>query len=355
MNPSTKPNTSSQSPTSSIASQPLFLREQAFARVKAAKSTWSADDVVNEALRIRGHCAHVESPSPPIIHYGVDASQLQSWLDELELKSLSVKVPTVHGLRRQRSDTPILMCVVVSHPKHPRNRNDPDCVDWRARTISWIRQRYGDEHIACILEHEDEGHQHLHVFLHNSGASVKPMMAGEIAVARARGAGAPKGELGRAYKAGCKELLDSYWRDVGSVSGLSRQSPSPRQRVPRYQLVADRERRLGDLIAEAQHAKTQADAKAVELAHRAENTYRLGQKFAPAALVDREAELSRRERKLADRARLFDDEKERALARTSELTAELEAKLAAAKELLKLLTLEEREALKLRVANRPRP
>ena len=271
------------------------------------------------------------------------------------MKSLSVKVPTVHGLRRQRSDTPILMCLVVSYRKHPRNRNDSDCVDWRARTISWIRQRYGDEHIACILEHEDEGHQHLHVFLHNSGASVKPLMAGEIAVAKARGAGVPKSELGKAYKAGCKDLLDSYWYDVGSACGLSRQSPSPRQRVSRYRHIADRERGLEEAITAAQLAKTQADAQAVELAHRAENTYRLGQKFAPAALVDREAELSRRERELADRARLFDDEKGRALARTSELTAELEVKLATATELLKLLTLEEREALKLRAANRPRP
>jgi len=152
MNPSTKPTASSKTPTPSITSQPLFLREQAYARVKAAKSTWSAGDVVNEALRIRGHCAHVESPSPPIFHYGVDASQLQSWLAELEKKSLSVKVTTVHGLRRQRSDTPILMCVVVSYPSHPRNRNDTDCVDWRARTIAWIRQRYGDDHIACILD-----------------------------------------------------------------------------------------------------------------------------------------------------------------------------------------------------------
>jgi len=88
------------------------------------------------------------------------------------------------------------MCVVVSYWKPPRNRNDPDCVDWRARTISWIRQRYGDEHIACILEHVDEGHQHLHVLLHNGGASVKPLMSGEIAVASARGAGVPQSELG---------------------------------------------------------------------------------------------------------------------------------------------------------------
>jgi hypothetical protein len=40
--------------------------------------------------------------------------------------------------------------------------------------------------ICCIIEYEDEGHQHLHVVLHNNGASVKPMMAGEIAVAQAR-------------------------------------------------------------------------------------------------------------------------------------------------------------------------
>jgi len=142
---------------------------------------------------------------------------------------------------------------------------------------------------------------------------------------------------------------------VGSFSGLSRQSPSPRPRVPRHQHIADRERRLEDAIAAAQLAKTQADAQAVELAHRAENTYRLGLKFAPVALVDREAELSRRERELADRARLFDEDQARALARTSELTAKVEGELAAAKKLLKLLTLQEREALKLRVANRPRP
>jgi hypothetical protein len=361
MNPSLKPTTSSQSTTttkstpSSPNSPPLFLREQAFARVKAAQSKWSASDVVNEALRIRGHCAHVESPSPPIIHYGVDASKLQSLLDELELKSLSVKVPTVHGLRRQRSDTPIVMCVVVSHPKHPRNRNESDCVDWRARTISWIRRRYGDEHIGCILEHADEGYQHLHVFLHNAGASVKPMMAGEIAVTRARAANVPKSELGKAYKAGCKDLLDSYWYDVGRACGLSRQSPAPRPRVSRQRHIAERERQLDGAITAAQLAKSQADAQAVDLARRAENTYRLGQKFAPAALVNRETELSQRERDLTARARLFDDERERALARTSELTAELEGKLAAAKELLKLLTLEEREDLKLRVANRSRP
>jgi hypothetical protein len=344
MKTSPKSNTSSQnSTTTKSISQPQFVREEAFARKKAAKSKWSARDVLKEALRERGHCAHVEHPSPPIFHHGVDASQLLSWLDELEEKSRSKRVGTKKGQRRQRSDTPILMCVVVSRSEHPRKRNDPDCVDWRARTIAWIRKRYGDDHICCIIEHEDEGHQHLHVVLHNNGASVKPMMAGEIAVAQARLDGVSKSQFGNVYKAGCRELLDAYWRDVGIGCGLARQSNSPRPRVPRQRHIEARERELTATQDAASRTLAAVEEQKAELASRIAKVRHIGELLAPSALIARELDLAKREREVVERD-----------ARVQALTEELAAKLRTATEFLKLLTPEEREDLRNRVAKRPR-
>lgn len=305
METSTKITTSSNNQTTTKSTQKSntppaqFFHESAFARVAAARSKWSASDIVAEALRVPAHCAHVKNVLPPIHHYGVEPSKLQSLLTAIEEESKTVEVPTSKlGLRKQRSDTPIVVGAVFSIPHHPRERDAPFCVAWRARTIRWIRRHYRDERIMCILEHVDEDHQHLHVLVHNLGASVKPLMAGHEAVQKARQAGIDK-DLGEVYCAGCVALQDAYWAAVSAPVGMARLSPNPRRRRSRQKHISvlrdelEEKSRAADLAIEA------ALAAEVELRRKIAEVDRLRLTIAPEVLMERERQIAQNERTVA--------------------------------------------------------
>jgi hypothetical protein len=356
-----KTSTSSMKTTTTEPSPPTqFLREEHFARVKPATKDWSARDAIREALRIGKHFKHVDRPSPPIIHYGLDKGQLLSWLKKLQKKSRSIKVHTSRGPRRQRSDTPILLSIVASHPAPPSQRSDPAYLAWRNRTIAWFRRRYGDEHIVCILEHVDEGHLHLHVLVHNFGASVKPFRAGEIAVAKAIAKGVPKSEHGKEYRSGITAMLDDYWQDVGAPCGLSRRSAAPRPRAPNKKYLKAKEHELEVKQSEAARAQAEAEHQAAQLISQISAVRRTGELLAPASLLAREQALANRERENGERDRLLvqkqqdlerrDRELAEKEAQAQALTVAAEKQFAAMNHLYKLMTPDERDELTQRVA-----
>ena len=235
------------------------MRETGWARVKPNGVRWSASEIVGEALRLPKHCKHVLKPSPPIHHFGVELQNLNRFVLGLERKSKTMTVPTARGRRKQRSDTPILIGIVLSHPSPPSKRNTKEVQDWIRMAIAWLRATYGDAHLVCVLEHVDEERVHLHAYVHNRGASVKPLMAGHRAAQAAKAAGTPRNALGKAYRAGTSLLQDLFYEAVSRPLGMLRKSPSPRPRVSRSAIL---EQKKIDLDASAkqlaQESKRQA-------------------------------------------------------------------------------------------------
>jgi len=326
-----------------------FFHENAYARVAAAKSKWTASDIVAEALRVPKNCAHVRNVLPPIHHYGVELSKLQSLLTEIEEMSTKTEVLTSKlGLRKQRSDTPIVLAAVFSIPHHPRDRSIPFCVAWRERTINWIRRHYGDDRIMCILEHIDEDHQHLHVLVHNFGASVKPRMAGHTAVQEAREAGIEKKDLGEAYRAGYVALQDAYWTAVSAPVGMARLSPNPRPRRSRKKHLSVVREELEEKSRAADLASEAASAAEAEWNRKLADIDQLRLMVAPDALLERERQLARRERTVAEAGHYLRE-------RRAQQDAEHSQSMAEVHELLRLLSPADRDEVLKKVAWRSGP
>jgi hypothetical protein len=259
--PSSKSITTTKSPSNAMPPQDRFqfVRETGWARVKPNGVRWSACDIVGEALRLPKHCKHVLKPSPPIHHFGVELQNLTGFVLELEEKSKATFVPTARGRRRQRSDTPILIGIVLSHPMPPSQRQTMEVQEWIRLAIAWLRETYGDAHLVCVLEHVDEEHVHLHAYVHNSGESVKPLMAGHRSAQAAKAAGAPRGELGEAFRTGTRLLQASFYEAVSRPLGMLRKSPSPRPRVSRSAILEQKKLDLdATAIQLAQESKRQA-------------------------------------------------------------------------------------------------
>ena len=123
------------------------------------------------------------------------------------------------GTRKQRVDTPI--CSVRWRPiLEPANEANGGYVEWRDRTLDFMRQRYG-AHLVCVFEHVDEAYGHVHALVANGGASVKPLHAGHAAALQLVGS-KPRAD---AYKAAERALQDEFHAQVAGPCGLARAGP----------------------------------------------------------------------------------------------------------------------------------
>jgi len=212
--------------------------------VKSSGQNWSARDVIAEALRLPDHCRHVTDPVAPIAHHGVQPQDLLDALKKLEEKSEAVMVDTSRGKRRQRSDTLILIGLVASFPLPPSERERDEVQVWIKRTIAWLLQKFGKDHVMSILEHVDENNIHLHVYVHNNGHSVKPLMVGHRERLSAIDADLPAAEVRAAYRDAMIRFQDEYFSDVCESLGLARKSPAPRPRLSRTAYIAQQRQEL---------------------------------------------------------------------------------------------------------------
>lgn len=262
-------------PATKPATSPQFFNEAGYSIARAAgapsrygrpgRKRYSARDILCEAARVPGHCAHVAHPSPPRTLFGLDANQLLSWWDnELESTASAIRIPTAKlGHRRQRSDTPVLLVAVASY-SGPPDDSDAGYVKWRDAVVQWAKVHYGLR-LRSILEHVDEAYGHLHIVVDNEGRSVKPLMAGHCAAMEAKRKGLSRAEQGAAYQRGCSQLQDEFSQEVGKPCGLARMSESPRPRrssaahlaakeklLREHELELDRRRKL---VAESEAAQ----------------------------------------------------------------------------------------------------
>lgn len=235
-----------------------FIREECYATIRSqaapsgkhgkartGRGKLSAREVIAEAIRADGAAPHVSAPQPPRSIYGLEANELPLWLDQIESMALDVKVPTSHGERRQRSDTPILLGVVASYPAKA-DETDPLYILWRKKTVEFFKQRYGSALIS-VLEHTDENFGHLHAEITNRGMSVKSLHAGHSAMLDSAKRGETKKIQSDAYKKGARKLQDDFYKLVGVESGLARIGPNKRRKT-RSEWQAEKQSNLASAI-----------------------------------------------------------------------------------------------------------
>ncbi|TCL72126.1 plasmid recombination protein [Rhizobium sp. BK251] len=213
-----------------------FARIEIFARSdKAGRTT---DFILDEVSRVPSASAHVQSPKPPEVVYGLDVDALRTLHDE---RAATAKTPrtdkngkTTHKAIRKDQNT--LAAVVFSHPatmEEYRASADVrrDVQKWERASIAWLRQQYGDQ-LVSVVRHTDESHPHLHAYLLPDDTE---MRAGRLhpgyveknaIVAEGILPGEDKKALdkraNRAYVGGLRAWLDDYHQRVAVPAGLTR-------------------------------------------------------------------------------------------------------------------------------------
>jgi hypothetical protein len=220
-------------------------------RTTGITKSWSIREIVAELLREPGNCTHVSAPRPPRVIYGLDAAGIGELELDLYERASRLTEPYVRRGREHRRavrrTTPILLVAVASYPG-PLDDETEERRHWQQLVVDAARERWGEK-VASVIAHEDESHFHLHIVVHNDGASVKPLHFGH---ASAMGLVGPVEDMdaGEAYREGGRAAQDWFHARVGGPMGWERRSSAPRPRTNRAQAIALRELALDDREAE---------------------------------------------------------------------------------------------------------
>ncbi|WP_194721489.1 plasmid recombination protein [Noviherbaspirillum malthae] len=215
---------------------------------KGNERRWSAGEVLREAARCKGHCAHVRHPQPPTTLYGVDPLDVeaiaQAWADSVTQKN---------G-RPLRRDSPILACGVISLPRH---RID-DWPQFREVAVEVLVELFGPR-LRSVVEHLDEENPHLHLYAvpeigDEDFGTVHPGYAASRAARHS-------GEMDKrtAYTAAMRRWQDVLHEKLGSRFGLARLGPQ-RTRLSRSEWkLRQLEQELAATQARVDTAKEELD------------------------------------------------------------------------------------------------
>lgn len=246
-----------------------FIHMETYAR-KADGTGRSVEWVLSEAAREPGACPHVPAPVPPDVIYGIGLNEVRHQHDAA---CSDARTTLANGKSRAiRKDQKTLLTVVASHPApmeqvRADSATAADVAAWEARTVVWLRERYGD-HLLSIVRHSDESHPHLHAYILppdlraarlHPGAEAKRVI---VAVGPADGEDAKaltrRGDA--AYKMAMREWQDSYHEHVGIPSGLARLGPG-RRRLSREEWQAERAAAAATKTALARAARIDTRAR----------------------------------------------------------------------------------------------
>lgn len=198
--------------------------------------SWSALDLLMEALRKDGHIPHVKAPKPPGILYACSDEIRDDPLKVAELaEQWADSRKAVTGRAHQRN-SPVLAGVVISLPKEMID----EWPAFRNASLQWLKEKYG-ERLKLVIEHVDEENPHFHAFLiSNHGIDKDGVPFSEdfgavhegYAESRStrRGAikktGTSKGaKTGKAFVDAMKEYQDKFQADVARHFNLARLGP----------------------------------------------------------------------------------------------------------------------------------
>ncbi|HEY0013226.1 MAG TPA: hypothetical protein VGB79_10305 [Allosphingosinicella sp.] len=146
----------------------------------------TVEEICAEAARVPGNHQHIVEPEAAVMLFGLAPEDIPAWLqgriDEKNAEIAAEKRAMPRGARRGgpraiRSDSPVLIAVVGSHPFFMKgdgtdypSLDDPQCraaVEmWKAGWVEWKLKEAAARgaQVISIVEHVDEGHPHLHAF-----------------------------------------------------------------------------------------------------------------------------------------------------------------------------------------------
>lgn len=221
---------------------------------------WSTREVFAEASREAGSCSHVANPSPPVLVYG---QSLEATEQEHDARC-SIAVDTMKNgkTRKIRETQNTLLTVVLSHPD---SEYSADVQEWEKLSIDWLKGQYGDQ-LKTVVRHDDEGHQHLHVYIIPDDLKAIGLHPGERLKQQAKEEGKDKKQQNNAYKSGFREWQNSYWQNVGMPCGLARIGPGKR-RLSREAWKAEQQQSeaLRDVNIEAEKIKKTAEDRGFQV------------------------------------------------------------------------------------------
>lgn len=232
---------------------PQFFRIQSFA-AKANPAGQSVAQVLGEAARQPEFSAHVKSPLPPLVVFGLSPHEVAERHAGM-VAAGAVSVRLADGTIKQRavrSDRHTLMTAIASHPFLTAQvmqdaKTNADYQAWVRLNVAFFRALYG-ERLVSVVQHLDEEHPHLHAFIlplgdrNCSARDLNPAWKAKVeaeAAAKAQGLDAKAAvKLGNAaYKDRARALQDQYYHEVSLLAGLTRDGPK-RQRQSRAQWQA---------------------------------------------------------------------------------------------------------------------
>lgn len=263
-----------------------FVNGQATKKPKATSA-----DVLAEALRDEGHCAHVEAPLPPVFLLG-DEAALRALPLEIERNCEAEKARTG---RAPRKDMHVLLAGVASYPRELAEQDQASYEKWEKATTKWLQKKYGED-LRVVLRHEDEAHPHIHFFVCSSErVNAKELHEGHVASAHLKGKDALSKEATQLYNDAMRDFQSAFYAEVGHTAGLLRDGPKRKrmdrstykalQREARERVALDKQSELArsELLntasIEAQKAaeirrKIEADKTAILIAHQVVETER---------------------------------------------------------------------------------
>lgn len=248
-----------------------FVHIEAYSRTGSKKknggvsagNTWTAAQILAEAMRNEGHCDHVKNPQTPEIIYGISAEEL---LEECETWFKEARDPKG---RKMRPDALCLLAGVASLCRD----DEENFEEFKTRNVEHFKKIWGDQ-LRCVIAHDDEAHPHIHFYVvPKIGARFDSVHPGFKAKRLARENG-KKNKLSDAatlkaemhdYKEAMVGFLDVYHQGVGIPMGMARIGPRL-QRLPTGVYKAQQRQRDANRIEilAAEKAKIEEAAAKIE-------------------------------------------------------------------------------------------
>lgn len=227
--------------------------------------------VIAEAKREQDSCYHIENPQPPTVLLG-DLDQVEQEATRWAEESTDAKG------RKLRKDAHCLLAGVISLPRD----EEAQWEQFKAKSLDWLKEKYGDN-LRCVIAHEeDEAHPHLHFYcVAKKGQSFDDLHEGKRAQKelKKKNPQASKQEQNIAFCEAMRATQDDFANRVGQRFGLARIGPG-RRRLTRAQWQAEQaqaealKNTLAKKNAYKKHYKKQAIAEAQQAIEQAKEQAR---------------------------------------------------------------------------------
>ena len=177
--------------------------------------------IIAEAKREQGSCNHIDNPEAPVILLGN--------LDEVEAEAIAwAEQATDAQGRKLRKDAHCLLAGVISLPRSEEDNWE----NFKARSLNWLKEKYGDN-LRCVIAHEkDEAHPHIHFYaVPKVGQSFDDIHEGKKAQKeiKKQNSKATKQQQNIAFSEAMRATQDDFSRKVGQRFGLTRIGPGRRR------------------------------------------------------------------------------------------------------------------------------